>query len=126
MSFGLGDVSFRHVDSRRRQPWPHLLDEIEKTSRPAAHVEKSKAALIASGEKLLQRGQRLSSGRIGGPLKEDLDLDIVSLRGVLCHPAARLKVEILQVIIGPLALRLRVQDLAIAAALAPMMNYRQV
>src|SRR5712692_8249269 len=126
MSPRLGDVSLRHIDSESREARPSLLETVEKTSGAAADVEQLEEALIAPGEKLVQRRQRLSSGRIGRPIEQHLDLGIVSLRRILRHPAARLEVKIPKIVVRPLATRVLGQHLPVVAVLAAAVDFRQV
>ncbi len=120
------DVSLRHVDADHRQPRPRLLEKVEKTTGAAADVDKPEATLIASGKNLVKRRQRLSSRRVGRALEQNLHLRVVTLRGLLGHPAAGLEVKILQVVTGPLAAGLIGQHLPILAGLTPAMDFREV
>src|SRR6266849_4387079 len=126
MPLCLLEVSLGQIDSDGGQAGPSLLEKVEKASGATANVEKSQVALIAPGEKLMKRRQHLSPGCIRCSLKKDFDLRIVSLCRLLRHPAARLKVEILEIIIGPLALCLRTQDFTILTDLAATMDFRQI
>ena len=51
-----------------------------------------------------------------------LDLGVVSFSRIVGHPAARLKMEILQIVGGPLSTRFRAQDFAVCPALAASMD----
>jgi hypothetical protein len=46
--------------------------------------------------------QKVPARRIGGPVEENLDLRVISARRIVRHPAARLEMEILQIVAGPL------------------------
>ena len=98
------------------------MNEFEKASGAAADVDDLQAALIAPGENLVERHQRLPACRIGRSVEQHLDLRVITLRRGVGQPAARLEVEILQVVVGPLAARVRGQHLADLAALAPVMD----
>ncbi len=126
MTLGLGHVGLRHVDPQRRQARPGLLDEVEKAPGAAAEIDEPQAALIAAGEHLVQRRQRLPPDRIGGALEQHLDLGVVALGRLVRHPAARLEVEILQIVVGPLAAGLRAQHFPPLALLAAAVDLRQV
>src|SRR5262249_11151949 len=123
---GLDQVSLRQIDADGRQPRPCLLAEIKETAGPAADVEQAQAALIASGEQLAERHQRLASGRIGRTLEQHLDLRVVPPRRVRRQPAAGLEMEILQIVVRPLAAGVLAQHLPVMAALPPAMHLREV
>jgi len=63
---------------------------------------------------------------MGGALEQHLDLDVVALGGLARHPAARLEVKILQIVVGPFALRFRASHLVRAPAPAALMYGGQV
>src|ERR1700730_11573439 len=126
MLFRLGDVGFGHVEPESRKARPRLLDEIEEASSAAANIEKPEAALVATGEDLMQRRQGLAPDRIGGAFEQHLDLGVVALGGVPRHPAAGLEMKILQIVVRPPAAQVRAAPLAIPALLAPALDGRKV
>ena len=63
----------------RGKPGPGLLDEIEKAPRAAANVEKHQPALVAPGEDVMERRQRLTPRGVRGAVEEHFDLRIVAL-----------------------------------------------
>src|SRR5215470_19795251 len=65
MTSCLRDVGLRHVDAEHGEPGPCLFEKIEGTSSTAANVQKPEAALITSGEYLVEWAQRLSPSSIG-------------------------------------------------------------
>src|ERR1700681_2813160 len=115
MTFRLGDVSLGHVDAQRSEARPSLLEKIKRASGTAADVEKLEPALIAPGENLMQRRQSLAAGGIRGSMQEHLDLRVVAPRRIPRHPAARLEVEILQIVARPLAAGFLAQNLLVLA-----------
>ena len=58
--------------------------------------------------------------------KKHLDLGVVSLSGIVCHPAARLEVEILEVVARSFSARLLVQHFVIRAAFAASMDLGEI
>ncbi len=60
MTLGLLHIGLGKIEAERGQPGPGLFDEIEKAARPAANVEKTQLALVAPGEDLTERRQRLT------------------------------------------------------------------
>ena len=72
--------------------------------------------MVASGEDLTERRQRLTPRDVRGAVEEHFDLRIVPLGSFVCHPAARLEMEILQIVAGPLPARLLGQHFAVVAA----------
>src|ERR1700730_14581487 len=67
MTLGLLHIGLGKIEAERGHPGPALFDEIEKAARPAANVEKTQPALVAPGEDLAERRQRLTR-RVAGPL----------------------------------------------------------
>src|SRR6202040_1279335 len=98
MTFRLCDVGLGHVEAQRWEARPSLLEAIESASGTAADVEQPEAALIAPGENLMQRRQCLSPGGIRGAMQQPLDLGVIAQRRITRHPAARLEVEVLQIV----------------------------
>jgi hypothetical protein len=119
-------VAASKIEPDHGKPRPRLLDEIEKPAGAAGDVEQSQSALIAPGEDLMQRRQRLAAHRIGTALEQHLDLRVVAIGRILREPAAGLIVEVLQVVVRALARGRFGHHLAIALALAPAMDLRQV
>src|SRR5258708_18334039 len=117
MVLRLPEIRLRHIEAEDGKSGPDLLDEIQKTSGAAAGIEKSQPALIASGERFVERRQRLPSGCIRCPIEEHLDLRVVALCGIVRPPAARLEVEILQIVAGPLPPSLLVEHFGRSPAL---------
>ena len=103
-----------------------MFEKIEKPAGTAADVDHPQAALIAPGEKLVQRRQRLPPDRVGRPVEQDLDLGVVTPGRILRQPAARLEMEILQIITGSLAAHVLAQHLSVLAALAAAVHLRQI
>src|SRR6266851_7869832 len=122
----LCQIGLRHVDPDDRQPRPGLLAKIEEAAGAAADVEQAQTALIAPGEQLVERHQRLPPGRIGRAFEQHLDLRVVTPRGLLRHPAAGLEMEILQVVNRTLAAAVLVQHFPPMAVLAAAVHLRQV
>src|SRR5262249_36571557 len=98
----LGEISLRHVDADCGKPRPRLFDELEKSPGAAADVDEPQPTLIASGEDLMERQQRLTAGGVGGAVEQHFHLSVVAPRRFARHPATRLIVEILQIIIRTL------------------------
>src|ERR1700676_1390107 len=126
MTSRLCDASLGHVDAQRGEARPGLLETIESESGTAADVEQPEAALIAPGENLMQRRQCLSPGSIRGSMQQHLDLGVIAQRRITRHPAARLEVEVLQIVSRPLAEGLLAQDLPMLAAFTAAMNFGQI
>jgi hypothetical protein len=82
--------------------------------------------LVAPGENLVQRRDRLPARGIGGAVEQHLDLRVVTRGGVIGHPAAGLEVEVLQIVGRALAFRVLVQHLAAPAAFAATVNVGQI
>jgi hypothetical protein len=80
MTSCLRDIGLGHVDAERGEPGPSLFEKIEGTSGTAANVQKPEAALITSGEYLVERPQRLSPSSIGRSIKKHFHLRIIALR----------------------------------------------
>src|SRR5262252_7035722 len=112
------EVSFRHVQSDGLKARPGLLNEIEESPGAATNIKKPQFALIASSESLMELRQCLASNGVGRTIQKHLDLGVVSLSRIIGHPAARLKMEILQIVGGPLCTRFRAQDFVVCPALA--------
>ena len=70
--------------------------------------------------------QGLPPRGIGCPVKENLDLRVISLRRIVHHPAARLEMEVLQIVAGPLPARPLAQNFAVRAALAAPMDFGEI
>src|ERR1700716_2167000 len=117
MPLGLPDIGLGQIEAERGQPGPALFDEIEKAARPAANVEKTQPALVAPGEDLVERRPRLTPRGVRGAVEEHFDLRLVSPGSLVRHPAARLEMEILERVAGPLPARLLGQYFAVVAAL---------
>ena len=79
MPLGLLHIGLGKIEAERGQPGPALFDEIEKAARPAANVEKTQPALVAPGEDLPERRQRLTPRGVRGAVEEHFDLRIVAL-----------------------------------------------
>ena len=120
------DVGLRQVEAERRQPRPYLLDEIKEAPGAAADVDQPQFALVASGESFRKRRQRLPPHGVGRSLEQHLDLRVVAVGGFLSQPAARLEMEILQVVVRAAAARLCVQHLARRVALATRVDLGEV
>ena len=120
------DVGLRQVEAERRQPRPCLLDEIKEAPGAAADVDKPQFALVASGESFRKRRQRLPPHGVGRSLEQHLDLRVVAVGGFLSQPAARLEMEILQVVVRAPAARLCVQHLVRRVALAALVDLGEV
>ena len=126
MPLRMPDIGFRHVEAVDTQSRPGLFHEVEKPPGAAADIEKLELALIASGKGFEQRRQRLPPYRIGRAVEQHLDLRVVALCRILRHPAARLEMEILQIIVRPLAARFVVEDFVMRAALAALMDVGKI
>jgi hypothetical protein len=94
--------------------------------RQSNFAQRDQLALIALGEDLMQGRQHLPPHGIGGPAEQHLNLGIVALGRVLRHPAAGLKVEVLEIVAGSFATGLLGEDLAVPAALAPAVDAWQI
>src|SRR5258708_32955826 len=124
MTSCLCDISLGHVDTEGGEPGPSLFEKIESTSGTAAHVEKPEAALVTTGKYLVERSQRLSSSRIGRSVKKHFDLDFVTLRRIMVHPAARLEMEILHIVARPFAACFLAQHLIVLAVFPSTVHAR--
>jgi hypothetical protein len=93
------DIGLRQIEAERRKPWPGLLDQIEGAASATAEIDQPQGALIVPGEDLEKLRQHLAPHRIGGALKQHLNLRVVTVSRGVGHPAARLKMEILQVVV---------------------------
>ena len=80
----------------------------------------------APGESLRKRRQRLPPHGVGRSLEQHLDLRVVAVGKFLGQPAARLEMEILQVVIRASPTRLCVLHLARRVALAALGDFGQV
>src|SRR5215472_19260699 len=116
------EVRFRHVQSDGLKARPGLLNEIEESPGAATNIKKPQFALIASSKSLMELRQCLASNGVGRSVQKHLDLGVVSFSGIVGHPAARLKMEILQIVGAPLSPRFLVQDFVVCAALAALMD----
>ncbi len=123
---GFRHIGFRQVEAAGRKARPGLLEKVEKASGTATGVEHLEAALVAAGEHLVQRHQRLSPYRIGRTVEQHLDLGVVAPRRFRRHPAARLEVEVLQVVARPPAERVPAHDLPGMTELAPTMDLGKI
>jgi len=103
-----------------------LFDLIEEAPGTAADVEKSKLALIASGEHSSQLRQCLTTNGIGSPIEEHLDLGVVPFRRLIRHPAARLEMEVLEIIVWSLPDSVFVQDLTVTPTLSAAMDFWKI
>src|SRR5262245_36265806 len=126
MTLCMLEISFRHVQSDGLKAWPGLLNEIEESAGAATNIKKPQFALITSSKSFMELGQCLASSGVGRSVQKYLDLGVVSFSGIVGHPAARLKMKILQVIGGPLSTRFRAQDFVVCAALAASMDVWKV
>ena len=88
----------------------------------ATNVKKPQFALITSSKSFIELRQCLASNGVGRTVQKHLDLGVVSFSGIVGHPAARLKMKILQIVGGPLSTRFRAQDFVVCAALAASMD----
>ena len=120
------DIGIRHIEAVNGKPRPGLFDEVEKAAGAAADIQKRKLALIAAGEDLVKRRQRLPPDRIGAAVEQHLDLGVVALGGVIGHPAAGLEMEILQIVARPLAAGLAVEHLVMHRLLAALMDVGKI
>src|SRR5215469_12688131 len=116
------EVSFRHVQSDGLKARPGLLNEIEESPGAATNIKKPPFALIATSKSFMELRQCLASNGVGRTIQKHLDLGVVSLSRIIGHPAARLKMEILQIVGGPLCTRFRAQDFVVCPALAASMD----
>ena len=126
MTPGVSDIRLRHIEPEGRKPRPSLFDKIEKAPCPAADVEQSQLALISSGKNFMELRQGLPARGVGCPVEEHLDLRVISPRRIVRHPAARLEMEILQIVAGPLPARPLAQDFVVRAALAAPMDLGKI
>src|SRR5690242_13236354 len=122
----MSDISIGHVEPEGVKARPGLLHEIEKSSGAAPDVEEPQLALIATGKKFVELRQRLASHRIGRSVEQHFNLGVISLGGIIRHPAARLKVEILKIVAWPLGARVGVENFAICAGLATAMDLGKI
>src|SRR6202035_4686934 len=74
MTLCLFHIGLGKIEAERGQPGPGLFNEIEKAARPAANVEKTQPALVAPGEDLTERRQRLTPRGVRGTVEEHFDL----------------------------------------------------
>ena len=79
MTLGLPDIGLGQIEADDGKPGPGLLDEIKKAPSAAANVEKHQPALVASGEDLAERQQRLTPRGVRGAVEKHFDLRIVAL-----------------------------------------------
>src|SRR5215470_6803129 len=122
----LHDVRFGHVDADGGEPGPSLFEEVEEASSTASDIKKREAPLITSGEHLMKWPQRLSPNSISRSVQKHFDLSIVTLRGFVRHPAARLEMKILKIVAGPLAPCLLACSLQVMAILATAVDVGQI
>src|SRR5262249_34404179 len=87
-----------HVNPKDRKLRPDLFDRINKSSRTAADIDNLQLALIPPGKNLMKLRQSLPPDCICRAVEKNLDLRVIQLGRFLCKPAARLIVEVLQVI----------------------------
>src|SRR5215470_10951810 len=120
------EVSLRHVQSDGLKARPGLLNEIEESPGAATNIKKPQFALITSSKSLMELRQCLASNGVGRSVQKHLDLGVVSFSGIVGQPAARLKMEILQIVGRPLSLRFLVQDFVVCPVLATPMNFWKV
>ena len=122
----MSDIRFRHIKPEGRKPRLGLFEKIEKAPCPAADVEKSQSALVPSGKNFMELRQGLPACRIGSSIEEHLNLGVVPLRRFIRHPAARLEVEILEIITWSLPERVFVQDLTVTTAPSAPIDFRKI
>src|SRR3974390_3329053 len=122
MTLCMLEVGFRHVQSDGLKARPGLLNEIKESPGAATNIKKPQFALIAFSKSLMELRQCLASNGVGRTVQKHLDLGVVSFSGIVGHPAARLKMEILQIVGGPLSTRFTAQDFVVCPALAASMD----
>ena len=120
------DIRVGEIEPEHRQPRPALLDAIEEAAGAAGDIDQPQPALVAPGKGFRQRRQRLPPHRVRRSLEQHLDLGVVAVGGVVGQPAARLEMEILQVVVGAAAARLGIEDFVSGVALAARVDVRQV
>jgi hypothetical protein len=125
VTLGVSDIRLIHIKPEDRKR-PSLFEKIEKAACLAADVEKFQFALVSSTEKFMALRQGLPACCIGCLVEEHLDLRVISTSRIVCHPAARLEMEILQIVARPLpGLSLRL-DFIMRAALAASMDCGEI
>src|ERR1700687_60302 len=105
MTLGMSNVSIGHIEPDNLKSRPGLLDEVDESSGATADIKKLQLPLITSGNCFMELWQGLAPHRIGCSIEEDFNLRVISLGGIIRHPAARLEVEILQIGARALAAR---------------------
>jgi hypothetical protein len=113
MPLGVSHVSIGHVEADNLQSRPGLLHAVEKSPSTTADVEQAELALIASGKYFVERWQGLAPHCIRCAVEQDLDLGVIALSRLICQPAARLKVEILQIVARPRAAGVVIENFAV-------------
>src|SRR5260221_6073412 len=66
------------------------------------------------------------SSSIGRSVKKHFDLDVVAPRRIMRHPAARLEMEILQIVAGPFAACFLAQHLKVLAVFTTAVDAGQI
>jgi len=126
MPHGVSEVRLGHINPENRKLRPDLFERIDKPSCAAADIDNLQLALVPSGKYLMKLRQRLPPDRICRTVKKNFDLRVVQLGRFLRQPAARLIMEILQIITRSFPARGLVQNFVLRAALATPMNTRKI
>jgi hypothetical protein len=104
----------------------NLLNRPNKSPRTAADIKQPQFTLIPASKDFAELRQNLPADRVRCAVKEYFDLGIISLGGILRHPAARLEMKILQIIARSFSARFLSQDLRFSVTLPASVNIGEV
>ena len=77
-----------------------MFDRLEKSASAGGDIQKFEIGNPSTLQKIAKRHQGLTPHRIGCPVEQDIDLEIIEIGRLVAEPAIGLVVKILQIVAG--------------------------